>query len=224
MNLLFTDCSQNCSQLSDIIFVYLLPTVPFLSSPLNTFQLNYCHPPLCKAVCQGHLQVAQISAHPSGLLAFTLWATRTQALTLSNWHAFSGLASGDHSLVTLYLDYQSSSISFAGSSFYLWALSTAIPKGSVLRFLLFLHLLPIWSHLVSRPLAPSVCSHLPYLHSYTATHLPSTWQFYLGVWQGLKQSQTKLFPPLKPGDLVSSTVPSFMLQFKDLFFSHHPTY
>lgn len=181
MNLLFKDCSQNCSQLSDIIFVYLLPTVPFLSSPLNTFQPNYCHPPLCKAVCQGHLQVAQIGAHPSGLLAFTLWATRTQALTLSNWHAFSGLASGEHSLVTFYLDYQSSSISFAGSSFYLWALSTAIPKGSVLRFLLFLHLLPIWCHLVSRPLAPSVCMLTPLLFTLPHRNPPA---IYLTVLPG----------------------------------------
>lgn len=169
--------------------MYLLSTIPFLFSLLNALQLNFCHPPLCKAVRQGHLQVAQTSAHLSVLLAFSLNGDNKGAPSYLLKHflslGFQRILTGD-----LYLNYQSSSISFGGSSSYLWALSTEIPKGSVIRFLLFLHLFPSWSHLAPRHLVPSTRSHLPHLYPplEPAYHLPGR----------LTSIKTTLLPPLKP--------------------------
>lgn len=173
------------------IFAYLLPTITFLSFLLNTYQLNFSHPPLCKAVCQGHLQGAQTSAHLSVLLAVCQQGQRRppspKGTLFPSW-----LPENTH--WWLYFTYQSSSVSFGA----------LLPNfESVLRFPLFLNLFPGWPHLLSRLSVPRICSHLPHSYFHVGTYLPSTWQFYLGVWQVLQHSQTEhYFFPSKSGDLA----------------------
>lgn len=198
INLLFKDTALKIAPISSVsIFLYLLSTIPLLSSLLNPFQPNFCCQPL---PLNSSDQCSILSPHLSN--------QSTQGISSSCWNTFPTLSF--HRILTgcPLLTYQSFSVSFAGSASCLWTLNTQIPEDSILRSLLF------WYFLLD---GLTQYSDFEYrLQSHTFCRLKPTYH----LLDTETQLSWSLSPPLKPVDQVSSPSQFLPQCCKRLSFSH----